>query len=76
MSCLFGNFTRKKNFNLDEYLQEFFFSPFQIELDSRKLLNPHIKEHHPENNQEHHPMVLQTGFSYPQRSEIKEYGNQ
>ena len=36
------------NFNLDEYLREFFSPPFQIELESRKLLNPHIKEHHPE----------------------------
>ena len=45
---MFGNFTRKMNFNLDEYLREFFSPPFQIELESRKLLNPHIKEHHPE----------------------------
>ena len=28
--------------------KNFFSPPFQIELESRKLLNPHMKEHHPE----------------------------
>ena len=40
--------SREKRIQFRWIFTRIFFSPFQIELESRKLLNPHIKEHHPE----------------------------